>query len=133
MLYTETGEWNAARRHYTEALRLTMAVGSVKGEAYITNNMGVVYSSLGENEKALNRLSTSTHLFGRLGSAAQEARALLRLAHVLLGHWPEALDLADRVGTSGRASGETRLSSSLIPTQSRDLPGTGRPSGIAVL
>src|SRR6266850_4461533 len=79
MLYTETGEWNAALHHYVEARSHAQGAGDTSGLAYIANNMGVIFLSLGERQKAEENLETAAALFAGLNAVPQEGRVLVRL------------------------------------------------------
>jgi len=45
--------WRMAVKKYEEALLLWRAIGARDGEAATLNNIGLVYESLGEKQKAL--------------------------------------------------------------------------------
>src|SRR6266850_4687178 len=116
MLYTETGEWNAALHHYVEARSHAQGAGDTSGLAYIANNMGVIFLSLGERQKAEENLETAAALFAGLNAVPQEGRVLVRLgqASLLSSYWQEALDFADRAKRLVRSCGDLRLEGDLL-------------------
>jgi len=78
---------------YEEALKLFRAVGAHDREATTLNNIGVVYSELRENQKALEYYSQSLALRGAVGDRGGEAGILNNIGKVYadLGEKQKAL------------------------------------------
>ncbi|MEG5229743.1 tetratricopeptide repeat protein [Microcoleus sp. B3-D3] len=77
-----------------EALKLIRAVGNRRGEAAILNNIGKVYSELGEKQKALEYYSHSLTLTRAVGDRRGEATILTNIGKVYseLGEKQKALE-----------------------------------------
>ena len=65
-----------------EALKLFRAVGDAGGEAGTLTSIGLVYSALGEQQKALDYYSQSLPLFRAVGDRSGEATTLYGIAYV---------------------------------------------------
>ncbi|MEG4391340.1 tetratricopeptide repeat protein [Microcoleus sp. BROC3] len=79
---------------FEEALKLFRAVGDRGGEATTLNNIGLVYSELGEKQKALEYYSQSLPLFRAVGDRGGEATTLnnIGLVYSELGEKQKALE-----------------------------------------
>ena len=80
---------------YEEALPLYRAVGDRRKEALTLNNIGYIYSALGEKQKALEYFNQSLPLSRATGDKAGEARTLSNIGAVYsaLGEKQTALEL----------------------------------------
>ncbi|MBD0392688.1 MAG: tetratricopeptide repeat protein, partial [Microcoleus sp. C1-bin4] len=67
---------------FEEALKLFRAVGANEGQALSLVGLGIVYSDLGEKQKALEYYSQSLPLFRALGDRSSEALALGSIGNV---------------------------------------------------
>ncbi|HEX8686162.1 MAG TPA: CHAT domain-containing tetratricopeptide repeat protein, partial [Pyrinomonadaceae bacterium] len=89
------------------ALALRRAVGDRRGEAYTLNNLGVVYESLGEKQKALDYHNQALPLRRAVGDRNGEASTLMSLGVVFysLGERQKALDYYRQALALNRATG----------------------------
>ncbi|MEG5176302.1 CHAT domain-containing protein [Microcoleus sp. B3-D7] len=93
---------------YEEALKLYRAVGDAQGEARTLNNIGAVYSDLGEKQKALEYYSQSLPLFRAVGDRGGEAVTLNNTGTVYsdLGEKQKALEYYSQSLPLRRAIGD---------------------------
>ncbi|MEQ9545624.1 MAG: tetratricopeptide repeat protein, partial [Marinobacter sp.] len=68
--------------YYNQALPLFQAVGDRRGEATTLNNIGRVYSSLGQKQQALDYYNQALPLFQAVGDRGGEARTLNNIRQV---------------------------------------------------
>ncbi len=101
-----------AIKKYEEALSLYRAVGDKSGEANAMNHIGVIYSSLSENQKALDFMNQSLPIYRAIGDKLGEAATLGNIGsrYSVLGEKQKALDYFQLslplVRTVGDKSGE---------------------------
>jgi len=93
---------------YEEALKLFRAVGDRRGEAVILNNIGKVYSALGEQQKALEYYNQSLPLTRATGDRRGEAVMLTNIGKVYsaLGEQQKALEYYNQSLPLFRATGD---------------------------
>ena len=94
--------------YYSRALPLFQATGNRRGEAATLNNIGSVYDSLGEKQKALDYYSRSLPLSQATGDRANEATTLNNIGAVYdsLGEKQKALDYYSRSLPLSQATGD---------------------------
>jgi CHAT domain-containing protein/tetratricopeptide (TPR) repeat protein len=99
-----------AVKKYEEALSLWQAIGDRSSEAMTLNNIGLVYNSLGDNQKALDFYAQSLPLRRAVGDRNGEAVTLnnIGLAHYSLGDSRKALDFFTQSLPLLRAVGDRR-------------------------
>ena len=85
----------AAITRYEEALQLYRNIGDRGSEGSTLNNVGFVYQSLGENQKALEYYNQALPVLREAGDRSGEARTLsnIGLIHSNLGDMQKALDV----------------------------------------
>ena len=95
---------------WEEALKLYRATGDRSGEAVTLNNIGSVYSELGEKQKALEYYSQSLPLFRATGDRSGEATILNNIGSVYsdLGEKQKALEYYSQSLPLRRAVGNRR-------------------------
>jgi CHAT domain-containing protein/Tfp pilus assembly protein PilF len=100
-----------AVRKYEEALSLWRAIGDRRSEAITLNNIGLVYYSLGDNQKALGFHTEALPLRRAVGDRNGEATTLnnIGLVHYSLGDNRKALDFFTRALPLLRATGDRRV------------------------
>jgi len=93
---------------YEEALKLYREAGDRDGEAVSLNNIGSVYSALGEKQKALEYYSQSLTLYRAVGDRRGEATTLGNIGSVYsyLGEIQKALEYYSQSLTLYRAVGD---------------------------
>ncbi|MEG4230946.1 tetratricopeptide repeat protein [Microcoleus sp. Pol11C3] len=93
---------------YEEALKLFRAGGYRAGEAVTLNNIGEVYSDLGEKQKALEYYSQSLPLKRAVGDRSGEAVTLTNIGRVysVLGEKQKALDYYNQSLSLSRVIGD---------------------------
>jgi len=98
----------AAIVRYEEALRLYRDLGDRSGEGSTLNNIGFVYHSLGENQKALEYYNQALAVFRDAGDHSGEARTLnnIGLIHGNLGDRQKALEYYNRALLASRSVGD---------------------------
>ncbi len=79
---------------YEQVLQVTQSIGDRPGEATMLNNIGAVYSSLGEKQKAIDYYTKALPIFRALGERADEADVLINIGylHSDLGKVQKAID-----------------------------------------
>ena len=97
-------------KYYNESLPLGRAVGDKRGEATTLNNIGVVYSNLGEKQQALKVFNESLPLFRAIGDPRGEAVSLNNIGnlHRDLGENEMALKFYYESLPLSRAAGDKR-------------------------
>jgi CHAT domain-containing protein/tetratricopeptide (TPR) repeat protein len=97
-----------AAQKYQEALPLWRAIGAKREEAKTLNNIGVVYDSLGEYQKALDFYKQALPLWRAVSARGGEANTLNNIGHVYysLGEKQKALDFLNQALTLRRAADE---------------------------
>ncbi len=93
---------------FLEAAPLFHAAGDTVNEATMCNNIGVVYSKLGETRKALDYLNQALPLYRAVGNRADEATALKLVGalYIELGEPQQALDYFNQALPLFRAVGD---------------------------
>jgi CHAT domain-containing protein/tetratricopeptide (TPR) repeat protein len=93
---------------FEEALPLYRAVGDRQSEAVILNNIGYIYSALGEKQKALDYYNQSLPLRRATGDKAGEAATLYNIGAVYdaLGEKQKALEYFNQSLPLSRATGD---------------------------
>ena len=83
---------------WEEAILIYRELGYRTGEARILNNIGFIYSSLGEKQKALDYYSRALSIYQETGDRAGEATTLnnISLIYSSLGEKQKGLDYLDR-------------------------------------
>lgn len=96
-----------AVKKYEEALLLWQAIGDSHSEAITLNNIGLVYNSLGENQKALDFHTRALPLRRAVGDRNGEATTLnnIGLVYYSLGENQKALDFYTKALPLLRAGG----------------------------
>ncbi len=98
---------------YKEALKLWQEVGDRRGEATTLNNIGSVYSDLGDNQQALRYYKQAFPLRQQVGDRRGEAATLNNIGVVYadlgdnqqaLKYYNDALPLRQQVGNRGGAA-----------------------------
>jgi CHAT domain-containing protein/tetratricopeptide (TPR) repeat protein len=99
-----------AVKKYEEAILLCRAIGNRQGEAASHNNIGMVYNSLGEKQKALDLYTLALPLWRAAGDRDGEAATLNNTGAVYdsLGDWRKALDFYTQALSLWRAIGDRR-------------------------
>ncbi|VXD11466.1 hypothetical protein PL9631_1030054 [Planktothrix paucivesiculata PCC 9631] len=120
-VYDSLGEKQQALDYYNQALPLSRGVGEAttlnpllrvvgnRGvEATTLNNIGLVYDSLGEKQKALEYLNQALPLFRAVGDRGGEATTLnnIGLVYDSLGEKQQALDYYNQALPLLRAVGD---------------------------
>jgi predicted ATPase/transcriptional regulator with XRE-family HTH domain len=82
-LLGDLGDYDAARRHYEEALALRRSLGNADGVAGALNNLGLIAAWWGDYERATALHSESLHLRQELGDALGEAQSRSNLGDVM--------------------------------------------------
>ncbi|NJL62553.1 MAG: CHAT domain-containing protein, partial [Methylacidiphilales bacterium] len=92
---------------YNQALPLLRLMGNKRMEATAINNIGAVYSDLGEKKKALELYNQALSLFRALGNKSSEATILNNIAGIYsdLGEKKKALEYYNQALTFSRALG----------------------------
>jgi CHAT domain-containing protein/Tfp pilus assembly protein PilF len=100
-----------AMKKYEEALLLCRAIGERRGEALTLNNIGGVYNSLGEKQKALDFFNQALPLHRALGDRREEATTLnnIGLVYDSLGQKQKTLDCYNQALPLLRAVGDRRM------------------------
>jgi CHAT domain-containing protein/tetratricopeptide (TPR) repeat protein len=100
-----------AVRKYEEALSLWRAIGDRRSEAITLNNIGLVYYSLGDNQKALGFHTKALPLRRAVGDRNGEATTLnnIGLVHYSLGDNRKALDFFTLALPLLRVTGDRRV------------------------
>ena len=100
-----------AIKKWEEAILLLRAVGNRRGEAATLNNIGGVYSDLGEKQKALDYYNQALPIFRTVGDRGGEATTLNNIGGVYsdLGEKQKALDYYNQVLPILRAEGYRRI------------------------
>jgi CHAT domain-containing protein/Tfp pilus assembly protein PilF len=93
---------------WEEAFKLYREAGDRRGEAVTLNNIGSVYSELGEKQKALEYYSQSLPLYRALGDRSGEAATLsnIGLVYSELGEKQKALEYYSQSLSQTRAVGD---------------------------
>ena len=96
---------------YEEALKLYREAGDRRKEALTLNNIGAVYSDLGETQKALENYSQSLPLSRAAGDRSMEASTLTNIGKVYsdLGEKQKALENYSQSLPLSRAAGDRSL------------------------
>ena len=97
-----------AEKKYEEALQLCRDIGNRSGEAMALNNLGLVYYSLGEKQKALDFFTQALPLLRAVGDRGEEAITLINLGAVYdsVGEKQKALDFYTQALPLLRAVGD---------------------------
>ncbi|RAM48187.1 MAG: hypothetical protein C6Y22_28990, partial [Hapalosiphonaceae cyanobacterium JJU2] len=97
-----------ALKYYNQSLPLTRAVGDRSGEATTLNNIGLVYSDLGQKQEALKYYNQSLPLTRAVGDRSGEATTLNNIGGVYsdLGQKQEALKYFNQSLPLTRAVGD---------------------------
>ncbi|MEG4587977.1 CHAT domain-containing protein, partial [Microcoleus sp. MOSTC5] len=97
-----------ALEYYSQSLPLSRATGDRRGEAATLNNIGLVYSDLGEKQKALEYYSQSLPLSRATGDRRGEAATLTNIGRVYsaLGEKQKALEYYSQSLPLSRATGD---------------------------
>lgn len=106
-----TGEsWRKAIERYGEALRLMRDAGDRRGEAMTLTNIGSIYSSLGEPQRALQHLDQALTVWHEVGDRHLEALTLSMNAGVYyaLGESYKALEYYGLALPVMRAAGDQK-------------------------
>jgi len=105
-----------AVKKYEEALSLWRAIGDRRSEAITLNNIGLVYYSLGDNQKALGFHTKALPLRRAVGDRNGEATTLnnIGLVHYSLGDNRKALDFFTRALPLPRATGDRRVEAIML-------------------
>jgi tetratricopeptide (TPR) repeat protein len=82
------GESDQAMDAYRAALQLFQAVGDRRGEASSINNIGLLYSALGDKQKALDDYEQALRLFKDIGDRRRQAYSLHNIG-MIHGDWGE--------------------------------------------
>ncbi|MEG4252237.1 CHAT domain-containing tetratricopeptide repeat protein [Microcoleus sp. Pol10D4] len=120
LVYSGLGEQQKALEYYSQSLPLYRAVGYSQslplyravgyrlGEATTLNNIGLVYSGLGEKQKALEYYNQSLPLFRAVGNRRGEAVTLTSIGSVYseLGEKQKALEYYNQSLPLSRATGD---------------------------
>jgi CHAT domain-containing protein/predicted negative regulator of RcsB-dependent stress response len=118
---TDTSRQRAIKK-YEEALPLYRAVGDRSGEAKTINNIGLVYSFLGEKQKALGYYNQALSLRRAAGDLSGEASTLSGITSVYdslgekqkaIDHYGQALQVYQGLGDRGN-EGATLYNISLV-------------------
>jgi CHAT domain-containing protein/Flp pilus assembly protein TadD len=97
-----------AVKKYEEALLICRDIGNRSGEAIALNNLGLVYYSLGEKQKALDFYTQALPLLRAVGDRRTEATTLNNIgtAYDALGEKQKALDFYAQAAPLRRAVGD---------------------------
>ncbi|HET8887591.1 MAG TPA: CHAT domain-containing protein [Candidatus Angelobacter sp.] len=88
ILLTQMGDYWAAIQADTQAEKLIRALGDIRAEAFIANNLGACYAWLGSPREGLYYLKRAVRLFRKIGDTTAAGRALLTISRIELsqGH-----------------------------------------------
>lgn len=88
------GQFDEARGHCTEALRITRAEQDVELEALILDSLGYIELSLGRPAEAIVQYETAIAIFHQLGIVPEEANTSANLAdaYLAVGDQPKAVE-----------------------------------------
>lgn len=107
-----------AIKKFEQALRWFQAIDDAKAEATIFNEIGKVFSKLGEKSKALEYYSQALQIRGAIGDRRGTATTLTNIGnvYVALKDKQKALDYYDRALTMWRVVGDKSGESELLTT-----------------
>jgi len=102
------GSFLKALERYEEALKLWRVAGDRAQEARTLNNIGLVYSALGEKQKALDYYNQALPLARAVGDRVQEATTLSNIGRVYdaLGEKQKGLDYLNQALPLRRTVGD---------------------------
>src|SRR6266404_6304748 len=98
----------AAIARYEQALQLYRGIGDRGSEGSTLNNVGFVYQSLGDNQKALEYYNQALPVLRDAGDRSGEARTLsnIGLIHSNLGDRQKALEFYNRAMLASKSAGD---------------------------
>ena len=87
-----------ALEKYEESLRIFERFGATREKGVTINQMGQIYSSLGQYQKALEYLEKSLAITQKIGDQAEQAPCLNNLGQIYysLGQYPKALECFEK-------------------------------------
>ncbi len=119
-----------ALEFFNQALSLYRAVGDRSGEATTLNNIGRVYSALGEKQKALDFYNQSLPLWRAVGDRSGEATTLNNIGRVYdaLGEKQKALEFYNQSLPLSRAVGDRTGEAKTLGNRGILFQNTNRPT-----
>src|SRR5215510_15314316 len=101
---------------YQEALSIWRTLGDRQMEAYSLNEMGLIYSDIGEYQKALDSYAQARTIYKLIDDPRGQAGMLTNIGWVYgaLGEYKKAIDLTEQALEARRAIGDRHSESLLL-------------------
>ncbi|OLE60500.1 MAG: hypothetical protein AUG10_05530 [Gemmatimonadetes bacterium 13_1_20CM_2_70_10] len=102
MVYRETGRPSLAESRLRSAIELSVANGSVLGEAEASHELALLYQAMGRNQKALRLLNAAYRLFRRLDARVDLVHVGGKVAELeatylaVVRDWGQSIESSDR-------------------------------------
>jgi putative nucleotidyltransferase with HDIG domain len=102
MVYRETGRPALAESRLRSAIELSVATGSVLGEAEASHELALLYQGMGRNQEALRLLNAAYRLFRRLDARVDLVHVGGKVAELeatflaVVREWGQSLESSDR-------------------------------------
>lgn len=96
-MYWEHNFFNEAVTYYEKSKKLAMQLGNISGATKISNNLGLIYSDIDENEKALKNFKESLSYRRKLNDKQAIVNSLVNIGSLLnqVGRHEEAIEYLD--------------------------------------